>query len=205
MALRDARRDGAGGMRDHIGGGFHRYSVDAAWRVPHFEKMLYDQAQLVLAFLEGAAGVRRSVLRRGRRGHAPVRHARDDRRGGRLLFRRGRRQPAARATWASPAPTRRKARSICGARASSTRSSATTQPIVSRRFGIEPDGNAPADPQQEFTGKNLLYLARSVDEIANELREERRTRSSAALDRARLRMFEAPRRRGRARTSTTRC
>ena len=29
-----------GGMRDHIGGGFHRYSVDAAWRVPHFEKML---------------------------------------------------------------------------------------------------------------------------------------------------------------------
>ena len=43
-----------GGMRDHIGGGFHRYSVDAAWRVPHFEKMLYDQAQLVLAYVEGA-------------------------------------------------------------------------------------------------------------------------------------------------------
>src|SRR5215211_870764 len=43
-----------GGMRDHVGGGFHRYSVDAAWRVPHFEKMLYDQAQLVLAYVEGA-------------------------------------------------------------------------------------------------------------------------------------------------------
>ncbi len=43
-----------GGMRDHVGGGFHRYSVDPAWRVPHFEKMLYDQAQLVLAYLEGA-------------------------------------------------------------------------------------------------------------------------------------------------------
>src|SRR5678816_107239 len=41
-------------MRDHIGGGFHRYSVDAEWRVPHFEKMLYDQAQLVLAYLEAA-------------------------------------------------------------------------------------------------------------------------------------------------------
>ena len=38
-----------GGMRDHIGGGFHRYSVDANWRVPHFEKMLYDQAQITLA------------------------------------------------------------------------------------------------------------------------------------------------------------
>ena len=43
-----------GGMRDHVAGGFHRYSVDAEWRVPHFEKMLYDQAQLVLAYLEAA-------------------------------------------------------------------------------------------------------------------------------------------------------
>ena len=41
-------------MRDQVGGGFHRYSVDAQWRVPHFEKMLYDQAQLVLAYLEAA-------------------------------------------------------------------------------------------------------------------------------------------------------
>ena len=41
-----------GGMRDHVGGGFHRYSVDANWRVPHFEKMLYDQAQITLACLE---------------------------------------------------------------------------------------------------------------------------------------------------------
>ena len=36
-----------GGIHDHLGGGFHRYSVDAMWRVPHFEKMLYDSAQLV--------------------------------------------------------------------------------------------------------------------------------------------------------------
>ena len=43
----------AGGMYDQIGGGFHRYSVDAKWLVPHFEKMLYDNAQLVVAYLEG--------------------------------------------------------------------------------------------------------------------------------------------------------
>jgi uncharacterized protein YyaL (SSP411 family) len=36
-----------GGLHDRVGGGFHRYSVDAAWRVPHFEKMLYDNAQLM--------------------------------------------------------------------------------------------------------------------------------------------------------------
>lgn len=41
-----------GGMHDHIGGGFHRYSVDEYWHVPHFEKMLYDQGQLVNVYLD---------------------------------------------------------------------------------------------------------------------------------------------------------
>jgi uncharacterized protein YyaL (SSP411 family) len=43
----------AGGIYDHIGGGFHRYAVDAEWRIPHFEKMLSDNAQLVRLYLEG--------------------------------------------------------------------------------------------------------------------------------------------------------
>ena len=54
MVLVTLRAMALGGMRDHLGGGFHRYSVDGNWRVPHFEKMLYDQAQLVLAYLEAA-------------------------------------------------------------------------------------------------------------------------------------------------------
>ena len=41
----------AGGMYDHVGGGFHRYSVDDRWLVPHFEKMLYDNALLASAYL----------------------------------------------------------------------------------------------------------------------------------------------------------
>lgn len=41
-----------GGIHDHLGGGFHRYSVDKFWIVPHFEKMLYDQAQLAVSYLE---------------------------------------------------------------------------------------------------------------------------------------------------------
>ena len=40
-----------GGIYDHLGGGFHRYSTDAQWLVPHFEKMLYDNAQLVCVYL----------------------------------------------------------------------------------------------------------------------------------------------------------
>jgi len=41
-----------GGIFDHLGGGFHRYSVDSQWQVPHFEKMLYDQATIILAYTE---------------------------------------------------------------------------------------------------------------------------------------------------------
>ena len=50
MALQTLRQMARGGMYDHLGGGFHRYSVDRYWRVPHFEKMLYDQAQLAAAY-----------------------------------------------------------------------------------------------------------------------------------------------------------
>src|SRR6266481_5587705 len=46
MDLVTLRKMAAGGMHDHLGDGFHRYSVDRYWHVPHFEKMLYDQAQL---------------------------------------------------------------------------------------------------------------------------------------------------------------
>lgn len=48
----------AGGIYDHLGGGFARYSVDERWLVPHFEKMLYDNALLTLAYLEGYQATR---------------------------------------------------------------------------------------------------------------------------------------------------
>lgn len=51
MALFTLEKMGAGGIYDHLGGGFHRYSVDQQWLVPHFEKMLYDNAQLVRSLL----------------------------------------------------------------------------------------------------------------------------------------------------------
>ncbi len=52
MAVLTLERMAAGGLRDHVGGGFHRYSTDARWLVPHFEKMLYDNALLAVAYLE---------------------------------------------------------------------------------------------------------------------------------------------------------
>ena len=51
--LQQLRTMAAGGIYDHVGGGFHRYAVDVEWKVPHFEKMLYDNAQLVRLYLDG--------------------------------------------------------------------------------------------------------------------------------------------------------
>jgi len=52
MTLFTLRKMAEGGIHDQLGGGFHRYSVDAVWHVPHFEKMLYDQAQLASAYVD---------------------------------------------------------------------------------------------------------------------------------------------------------
>ncbi|HTV61080.1 MAG TPA: thioredoxin domain-containing protein [Verrucomicrobiae bacterium] len=52
MVLHTCERMAAGGIHDQLAGGFSRYSVDAEWRVPHFEKMLYDNAQLVQLYLD---------------------------------------------------------------------------------------------------------------------------------------------------------
>jgi uncharacterized protein YyaL (SSP411 family) len=52
MLLTTLEKMAAGGIRDHLGGGFHRYSTDRFWRVPHFEKMLYDNGQLTSVYAE---------------------------------------------------------------------------------------------------------------------------------------------------------
>ena len=193
MALATLRAMALGGMRDHVGGGFHRYSVDADWRVPHFEKMLYDQAQLVLAYLEAAqvtgdpfyAEVAEDTL------DYVLRELTDARR--RLLFGRGCRQRAAGTRARARRRTRWRARSTSGRDDEiRRRRSATTPTSSAARFGIEPDGNAPYDPQGEFTGKNLLYTApiarrRRVDDGPTPS-----TESWTALRRARP-LFEARR------------
>mgnify|MGYP002064711565 CR=1 FL=1 len=52
MVMTTLDRMAAGGIYDHVGGGFHRYATDAEWLVPHFEKMLYDNALLADVYLD---------------------------------------------------------------------------------------------------------------------------------------------------------
>ncbi|MEA3137108.1 MAG: uncharacterized protein QOC71_1389 [Thermoplasmata archaeon] len=58
MVVRTLDGMAAGGIRDHLGGGFHRYSTDTHWLLPHFEKMLYDQAMLAMAYTEAYQATR---------------------------------------------------------------------------------------------------------------------------------------------------
>ncbi len=236
MVLETLRAMAIGGMRDHVGGGFHRYSVDAMWRVPHFEKMLYDQAQLVIAFLETAqagdepsfADVAHDTLAYV---HRDLRHP-----GGGFFSAEdadslppdggagGEGGPAAKREDAGGAPADGGVAGRGGAAAErgdtggapaeggvGGRGGAAAKregafyvwaqseiealfgddaDVVRFRYGIEPGGNAPQDPHGEFTGKNLLYVARGVDDVA---RLSGRTLESvmAALDGARSRLFEA--------------
>jgi uncharacterized protein YyaL (SSP411 family) len=62
MAVHTLQKMAAGGMYDQVGGGFHRYATDRHWLVPHFEKMLYDNALLVVAYLEAYQATGREDL-----------------------------------------------------------------------------------------------------------------------------------------------
>jgi uncharacterized protein YyaL (SSP411 family) len=185
-----------GGMRDQIGGGFHRYSVDAEWRVPHFEKMLYDQAQLVLAYLEAgqasgdtffldvAADTLQYVLR-----------DMTDRGGGFYSAEDADSVPPEEA--ANPAGAHKKEGAFyVWTDAEVAALVGNDIDVVRRGFGLEAGGNAPHDPHGEFSGKNLLYVAEPVHDIAI---RTKRTEGEVAdvLARARSAMFAARERRPR--------
>ena len=203
IVLTTLRAMALGGMRDHVGGGFHRYSVDAEWRVPHFEKMLYDQAQLVLACVEAAqvsadghtdgagpdfyAGVAIDTLEYVRRDltderggfysaedadSVPPEHAQDP---------QAHKMEGAFYVWRDE-----EVRELLGDDADTFR----------ERYGVRPGGNAPFDPQNEFTNKNLLYSARSIDDIASSMVRPAGEVTSA-IERGRKALFAARARRPR--------
>ena len=86
MATLTLEKMAAGGIYDQLGGGFHRYCHRRAWLVPHFEKMLYDNALLAVAYLEAFQVTGRARLRARRARDARLRPARDDRARRRLLL-----------------------------------------------------------------------------------------------------------------------
>jgi len=167
MVTRTLEAMAEGGMRDHLGGGFHRYSVDAEWRIPHFEKMLYDQAQLTVAYLEaGQVTGDRRFFEVARDTLAYVARDLTGAEGGFLSAEDADSLPPEQVGKPDARPvegafylwSRDELDGVLGDEAA----------LVARRFGVEKGGNARHDPTGELAGLNQLYLARSIEALAGE-------------------------------------
>ncbi len=167
MVATTLQKMAGGGIHDHAGGGFHRYSVDESWFVPHFEKMLYDQAQIAVNALdthlatgdERFAWIARDIFGYALRDlahpaggfysaedadSAETNHGQDV---------HDRKSEGAFYVW-----TRADVEAVLGADAA----------FVCDHFGVAAEGNVPMrlDPQNEFTGKNILMQRRPLVETA---------------------------------------
>ncbi len=164
MALFTLRKMARGGIYDHIGGGFHRYSVDRFWHVPHFEKMLYDQAQLVCAYLDAFQITGDSVYSDLARDNLKyVLRDMKDSRGGFYS-----------AEDADSFRMEDSSEKVEGAFYVWKRKSIhalldrKTAEVFIRHFGVSEVGNAPpkSDPHDEFVGWNILKRRESIEETA---------------------------------------
>ena len=191
MVLLTLREMAKGGMHDQLGGGFHRYSVDERWFVPHFEKMLYDQAQLAISYLE-AFQITGDALyaRTARRIFDYV--LRDMTDAGGAFYSAEDADSVIDA--AQPSVKGEGAFYIWSAEEIGAIAGDPAAAWFAHRYGVEPGGNVRHDPHQEFTGKNILYEAHSVEETAAHFRVSVDETAAAVENTARL-LFEARKRR----------
>ena len=158
MVEKTLRQMRLGGIFDQIGYGFHRYSTDAAWRLPHFEKMLYDQAMLAIAYTEAYqatgkeeyANTIRQIIQYVLRdmtspegGFYSAEDADSEGEEGRFY------------TWTDAQFTEE-----LGEQGGE---------LFSTIFNFQPAGNFLDEGSRELTGRNLLYLSKPLPEIADEL------------------------------------
>ncbi|NTV05680.1 MAG: thioredoxin domain-containing protein [Chlorobiaceae bacterium] len=191
MALYTLRHMAYGGIHDHLavkgkgGGGFARYSTDERWHVPHFEKMLYDNAQLAVSYLEAfqcskdsfyktaAEDIFNYVLCDMTSPEGAFYSAEDA--DSLSSCESGEKQEGAFYLWSAG-----EIRDILGDEMLSA--------IFCFIFGIRVEGNALNDPHGEFTGRNILIQQATVEETAEKF-GKKPAEISAALDDARTRLY----------------
>ncbi|HEX2788395.1 MAG TPA: thioredoxin domain-containing protein [Ignavibacteria bacterium] len=151
-----------GGIYDHLGGGFHRYSVDTIWRVPHFEKMLYDQAQLICTYIDAylvsdnklflsvAEDTAKFILNNLASSEGAFYSAED------AESATDADKPHEKAEGAYNLWSKEELDKILGDDAE----------IFNCYFGILPHGNTLNDPHEVFGNKNVLYIANDVFDTA---------------------------------------
>lgn len=165
MSLETLKQMARGGMYDHMGGGFHRYATDARWHVPHFEKMLYDQAQLVVSYLEAYqithdefyAGVVRDILGYVLRNMTHPRggfYSAEDAESAVDPTKPEEKEEGAFYTW-------RKSEIDAVLTPEQAR-------VFNYHYGVKESGNVKSDPHQEFVMENILFVARTPEETAGQ-------------------------------------
>jgi len=161
-----------GGINDHIGGGFHRYSTDAQWHVPHFEKMLYDQALLTTAYLKAYeitgnqrfAKIARSILNFVDR---------------EMTHPKGGFYSALNAE--SPPPKNPNGEEEEGAFYLWTYDEIQKQlppkqsDLFTYIYGVKPDGNVKQDPHNVFIGENILHKIHSINDASARFNMDQQT------------------------------
>jgi len=161
MSTATLERMWRGGMYDHLGGGFHRYSTDRVWLLPHFEKMLYDQALIIRTLVETYevtrdpffADVARDILRYVLRdmtdeagGFYSAEDADSEGEEGKFYV------------WSA-----KEIRELLGEEDGG---------LFSRVYGVDPEGNFVEEATRVRTGENILHLSKPIPEVAVELEME---------------------------------
>ena len=185
MALLTLDKMAAGGMYDQLGGGFHRYSTDSQWFVPHFEKMLYDQAQLIHSYLtaylltrdEKYAETAKEIIT------YTLRDLRDD--GGGFYsaedadstdpYSPGRHGEGAFYLWTKE-----------DIEENLSKEAAT---LFMEAYGVKKDGNVENDPFKEFNDRNILYEALDAEQAANQNKKDL-TETQKSLQSSREKLFQ---------------
>jgi uncharacterized protein YyaL (SSP411 family) len=173
MTLQSLRKIAEGGVHDHLGGGFYRYSTDARWRVPHFEKMLSDQAQLAMSYLDAYqitrdawyAGMARQIFDYAFRelkspdGGFYTAQSADS------LYEPGKTEIGEGASylWESSAIDAELGKDAAA--------------VFNFHYGVEQTGNIPPDQdiQGELKGRNVLFVRHSVAETAARFKKPEKT------------------------------
>ena len=165
MVLTTLQKMALGGIHDQIGGGFHRYSTDERWHVPHFEKMLYDQAQLSIAYLEAFqithednyAEIARDVL-------TYVQQELTHPDGGFYSA-----EDAESAVSPSSPHEKKEGAYYLWKKSEIVQIlDAAEFKIAEFIFNIKQGGNVLSDPRQEFSDENVLHIYHSIEECARQ-------------------------------------
>ncbi|MGJ8639585.1 MAG: thioredoxin domain-containing protein [Opitutaceae bacterium] len=168
----DAMMDG--GIYDHVGGGFHRYSVDKYWHVPHFEKMLYDQAQLTTSYLEAYQITKNEDYARVvRRTLDYVKTVMTSPSGGFYSA------EDADSLYEADKPEHGEGVFYIWKQAEIAAALGESAELFNYVYGVKPFGNAPADPHKYFTNQNILKKQKSFKEAAIQFEMSAKEVSSA--------------------------